>query len=79
MPKANETYASYLFRFQCIQRDNRRTWIASARSTATGEVCRFPNLDAVLQFLRDEFGSEEEAKDLDQSAIRKTENRSLTE
>jgi hypothetical protein len=56
MPNGNENYASYLLRFRCVRRDDRRTWIASIQSTATGEVSGFPNLDALVQFLRDEFG-----------------------
>ncbi len=55
MPNANGGYASYLVRFQCIQAANDCTWIASTQSTATGELRRFANLDALVQFLQDEF------------------------
>jgi hypothetical protein len=63
MPNANESYASYLLRFRRLSGDKGRTWVASIQCTATGELRRFPNLEALVQFLRDEFGDGQETQD----------------
>lgn len=56
MPAANKSYASYLLRFRCLNGDKGRIWVASVQCTVTGKLRRFPNLDALIQFLQDEFG-----------------------
>jgi hypothetical protein len=58
MPNANESYVSYLLRFRCVWRGDARIWTASVQSTATGDLRQFPDLEALLQFLRDEFAGE---------------------
>jgi hypothetical protein len=47
-----------MLRLQQAQNDNRRTWLVSIQSTKTGNLHRFPNLDALITFLRDEFGEQ---------------------
>ena len=56
MPIAEASYTSYLLRLWCAQQEDGHTWIACVQSTATGERRWFPNLEALVQFLRDEFG-----------------------
>ena len=68
MPSTNESYASYLLRFQRVQRDDGRAWMASVQSTATGELRRFANLEALVHFLRDEFGECAQTRDASQEA-----------
>lgn len=79
MPNVNKNYVSYLLQFRSIPRDNRRIWIASVRSTATDELRQFPNLDALIQFIRDEFDNGEETKALSQPATQVTETKSNVE
>ena len=63
-----DRYTSFLLRLQWTQNDNHPTWVASIQSTKTGELRRFPDLEALVQFLRDEFGECEGAKDPGQPA-----------
>jgi hypothetical protein len=63
MPNANNDYASYLFRFYRVRGVTGILWLASAQSTATGEVHRFANLEALVEFLRGAFGESEKTKD----------------
>jgi hypothetical protein len=55
----NSRYASFMLRLQQAQNDNHPTWLASIQSTKTGELRWFPSLDALVTFLRDEFGEQE--------------------
>ncbi len=50
-------YASFMLRMQLIQNDDHPAWVVSMQSTKTGELRRFPNLDALVQFLQGEFGN----------------------
>jgi hypothetical protein len=52
---SNNRYASFLLRLQWTQNDSRPTWLVSMQSTKTGELHWFPNLDGLIEFLRDEF------------------------
>jgi hypothetical protein len=63
----NIRYASFMLRLQWTQNDDCPTWIVSMQSTKTGELRWFPNLDALILFLRDEFGGCEQAGDFNQS------------
>ena len=58
MPIADHSYTSFLLRLWCAQREDGRTWMACLQSTATGEQRRFPDLEALIRFLRDEYGSD---------------------
>ena len=63
MPIADSSYTSYLLRFWCAQKENGRAWIVCVQSTATGEQRSFPDLDALVQFLRDELGGHEQRQE----------------
>lgn len=52
-------YVSFLLRLQWTESDSYPAWIVSMQSTKTGELHWFPNLEAVIQFLRDEYGGYE--------------------
>jgi hypothetical protein len=39
-----------------MQNDDSPIWVASVQSTQSGEYYRFPNLNALIQFLQSEFG-----------------------
>jgi hypothetical protein len=56
MPIADHSYTSFLLRLWCAQQEDGRAWIACLQSTATGEQRRFPDLEALIQFLWDEYG-----------------------
>ncbi len=49
-------YASFMLRFQWMKNDKQPTWIVSMQRVGTGELRWFPNLDALITFLREEFG-----------------------
>jgi hypothetical protein len=49
-------YISFMLRLQWAQNDGCPTWVVSMQSTKTGELRWFPSLDALIQFLLDEFG-----------------------
>lgn len=55
-------YASFMLRLQWTQSDDHPTWMISMQSTKTGELRWFPNLNALIKFLQDEFGGYEELK-----------------
>jgi hypothetical protein len=57
----NRRYASFMLRLQWMQNDDHPAWVASTQSTTTGELRWFPNLDALVQFIRDEFDDREDA------------------
>ena len=63
MPIADASYTSYLLRLWRAQREDGHTWIASVQSTATGEQRRFPDLEVLIQFLREEFGGCEQGQE----------------
>jgi hypothetical protein len=48
-------YTSYMLRLHWAQNADHPTWVASIQSTKTGELRWFPNVDALILFLRDEF------------------------
>jgi hypothetical protein len=56
----NANYASYLLRLRRVQNNDRPVWVASVQSTATGEQRPFADLEALVEFLRAEFGQREE-------------------
>lgn len=72
----NIRYASFMLRLQWTQNDDHPTWLVSMQSTKTGELRWFPNLEALVQFLRDEFGGCE-AKDSSQPAVLPTDTEEL--
>jgi hypothetical protein len=51
------SYASYLLRLRQVEDNRRLVWMPSLQSTATGEQHPFADLDALVEFLRVEFGS----------------------
>jgi len=51
------SYASYLLRLKQVENNRRLVWMPSLQSTATGEQHPFADLDALVEFLRVEFGS----------------------
>jgi hypothetical protein len=63
---SNNRYASFLLRLQWTQNNNGPAWLASIQSTRTGETRWFPNLDALVQFLREEF---EECQPMQNTAL----------
>jgi hypothetical protein len=69
MPGANEDYASYLLRFHRVQGVSGFVWTASVQSTASGELRRFANLEALVEFLLGEFGEGEGTKPTSQLAV----------
>ena len=50
-------YASYMLRLQRVRSEDHPTWIVSMQSTKTGELRRFPNLEGLITFLKEEFDS----------------------
>lgn len=50
-------YSSFMLRFQWMKNNQQPTWIVSMQRTGTGELRWFPNLDALITFLREEFGN----------------------
>jgi hypothetical protein len=59
MPTAEESnahYASYMLRFRLMGQGNQTLWIASVENTATGLQRSFPGIEALVAFLRAEFG-----------------------
>lgn len=67
-------YVSFLLRLQWTQSDNHPTWVISMQSTKTGELHRFLNLDALIQFLQDEFGGYEELKGVQSIVLPETDH-----
>jgi hypothetical protein len=55
-------YASYMLRLQLQQNGDHSVWVASLESTKTGELRWFPNIDELIQSLREEFGDYEPAQ-----------------
>jgi hypothetical protein len=49
-------YASFMMRFQWMKNDQQPTWIVSMQSTKTGGLRWFASLEALITFLREEFG-----------------------
>jgi hypothetical protein len=43
-----------------VQNNDRPVWVASVQSTATGEQRPFADLEALVEFLRAEFGDRAE-------------------
>jgi hypothetical protein len=59
----NDRYASYMLRFQWVKNENQPTWIISVQSAKTGELRWFPGLDALVDFLHEEFDLESETSE----------------
>lgn len=59
----NKRYASFMLRLQWLQNDDHPAWVASMQSSATNELRWFPNVDALVQFIRDEFDDREDARE----------------
>ena len=74
---SNSRYASFMLRLQWTQNDDCPTWVVSMQSTKTGELRWFPNLDALILFLRDEFGNCERMENSNQSLAQDTNLHSL--
>ncbi len=55
-------YNSYMLRLHWAQNSDHPTWVASIQSTKTGELRWFPNVDALIQFLQEEFGNYEQTQ-----------------
>ena len=49
-------YASYLLRLWQVQDDEQAAWVASVQSTATGEQRSFGSIEALLDFVRAQYG-----------------------
>ena len=59
MPTAEESnahYASYMLRLRLMGQGNQTMWVASVENTATGIQRSFPGVEALVAFLRAEFG-----------------------
>jgi hypothetical protein len=59
MPTAEESnahYASYMLRLRLMGQGNQTLWVASIENTATGSQRSFPGIEALVAFLRAEFG-----------------------
>ena len=59
MPTAEESnahYASYMLRLRLMGQGNQTLWVASVENTATGSQRSFPGIEALVAFLRAEFG-----------------------
>ncbi len=59
----DDRYASFMLRFQWMKNDQQPTWIVSMQKTGTGELRWFPNLEALIAFLREEFDASEGGKE----------------
>jgi hypothetical protein len=62
---SHDHYASFMLRLHWVQNGERFAWVASTQSTRTGELRWFPNLEAFVRFIRDEFRDYEAASDSD--------------
>lgn len=67
----DERYASFLLRLQWMKNGQQPTWIVSMQSTKTGTLRWFPNLEALITFLREEFGEYERDAESDAKSIEK--------
>jgi len=61
---ASDPYVSFLIRMQRARSDDRPTWIILMRSTKTGELRWFPNLDSLVTFLQQTYGTGETARNV---------------
>ena len=50
------TYISYLLRLRRIKSREHPVWVPSVQSTTTGDQRQFADLEALIDFLRAEFG-----------------------
>ncbi len=51
-------YQSYLLRLRRLEREGQPVWCASLESSITGHRQDFPDLDALVAFLLQEFGKQ---------------------
>jgi hypothetical protein len=59
MPTAEERnagYASYLLRLRLMGKGDQALWVASVENPASGDQRSFPSVEALVTFLRAEFG-----------------------
>ena len=56
---SNDRYASFLLRLQRAQNENCPIWLTCIQSTKTGELRWFPTLEAFIQFLHEEFETQD--------------------
>ena len=54
--ESNAHYASYMLRLRLMGQGNQTMWVASVENTATGIQRSFPGVEALVAFLRAEFG-----------------------
>jgi hypothetical protein len=54
----DKSYASFMLRLQWMPNPVSPTWVASIQSTRTGELRHFSSVDALVQFLKEEFREE---------------------
>jgi hypothetical protein len=66
-------YAAFMIRFQWMKNDKQPTWIVSMQSTKTGELRWYPSLEALITFLREEFGEYDGGDDASPSGSKVTE------
>lgn len=59
-------YTSFLLRLRWTQTGSRPTWVICLQNTNTSEPRWFPNLDALVAFLRTEFREDAGATAADQ-------------
>jgi hypothetical protein len=55
--ESNAHYASYMLRLRLMGQGNQTLWVASIENTATGLQRSFPGIEALVAFLRAEFGA----------------------
>ena len=68
--ESNAHYASYMLRFRQMGQGNQTLWVASVENTATGSQRSFPGIEALVAFLRAEFGVYSSvARDVPQSVL----------
>ncbi len=71
----SERYASFMLRFQWAKNDKQPTWLISMQSTKTGQLRWFPNLEALIAFLREEFAEREGESDWRADSIKEGQHR----
>jgi hypothetical protein len=68
----DKDYNSFMFRFRWVQNDDHPTWIVSVQNTRTGQQLWFSNLDGLIKFLQDQFGSGKDPDNASQIVIMET-------
>ncbi len=77
MGQEQRDYASYLLRLWRSGEDDGALWHASLQNTCENQRMNFPNLDALIEFLKMRYDSSEVAKLLDAVEARADTSESL--